>query len=900
MKFYENLKKIYINYNLIMKFCMVFFIKLCNVRVNYINLIEKNFVYINFYLLNYYILNSFQFSKCQQILYKNCLNLIFYKEYFLNNIIKFIIFMLFTKNYKFKFNFNNSIFIGYKFNLKNLYSRKLFKLLKVKKNPKIFNLYLDFMQKGVQKNKKVELKKNSFYFNSLVYKNMYLNSFILKNKGIYMLNYEFIKLFKFKLLFFKFFLTKYMNLKSYINIKFLSNIYKSKILNSCLIKKYKKKNNIFIFKSKYKKLLTFIYYVINLKNTILYNGFYLKNNDYILLQYLNAFNKSLQKKIVLFARGRNLMYSFDKNLGCILPYKFTKYSVIKMSYFYIKKFLIYFTNIIKKKKIFKIIQKTEFKNVRFSTKFYIKKPSNKLIVSGRKKYGCNIYNNIFMVFTKIFKVSSLKNFEVVNRILKKLFIRASIRSSGHFLNRKVALRQDCYVLLNFSELKSRVNLFFFDTFNSLCRKKNKSFRLKKMHDLIAIEFLQLSSKKLKKIKATQFFKLYIELNNFMFKEFKFRGFFEFFRNRIFNGIQLKKKKGIVRFKKVFTKNLKKLKCLQIYKNKLRSLFFFKNLLKKKNLKLIKVIKQSKYDCQLLVKFSKYKKFLKITSPLLVLDKLESWVKFSYKYKYMEYLLTIFAKKKKFNSRQYQIIGKFKKYPKKFRTKDNLFRKFKKIKKVRKFFKFKFLVEKFLYKYDKNYFCKLNETYMKFLEKDILLKKNFFNKIFYKLFVFNNIKVNIKYNNYFSNLLNQDSGIFFNKYVVYKKFKVNYFFFSIFYKFKNLKKNIIKNKFNLNYIKKFFFKYNLLFLFKKLNNKFLNKIFYLKRNILSILSFMPYLKYILRIKKNKFYKKIENNKIERKKKNLFFYFNLKIFELESLKRFILYYYFIIKFLILLNI
>lgn len=543
------------------------------------------------------------------------------------------------------------------------------------------------------------------------FKKLHLSSLILfENKLFDNLNIELIKFFKFNILFYKFFKNfKLISSKiKYLKRKNLINFEKSKNSTSRLLKNYKKflkRRFLRFFENKYKKLTKTLVYIDNIKNKLLYKGNFLKNSDYFLLQYQNTLKKKEKYKIILKSIGRFLTYRFDRKLQCILPIKYSKYLYIKSPYLK-GQFLNKFTKVFRKKKILRLTRQSEFDQIKKSANFYIKNPVNKLIISGRKKYGLNVYNRIFLVFTKLFKAHTIEHYEVVNRILKKLFIRATVRSSGnHSKSRKVTLRQNCYFLTGFSELKTRVNLFFLDTFNSLCRKKDKSSRSKKMHDIIALEFLNLSYKKLKKIKTTQFFKMYIELNKFMFKEFRFRGLFDFYRNRILEGIQPKKRRIYTKNKH---RNYEKILELKKFKKKKKIINLLKKNLKHKGLKLI--IKPVNLKKNLFLKLlSKYFKSRFIPKKELkkliraVRNLCERYRKIS---KILKNILKIYTKfKNKFFFRKY-----FKKN-----------KKFKKLKKLRKFQKYKYYYR---------------TRYKKFSNKNI--KKNkiskttreFFNYIYY--------------------------------------------------------------------------------------------------------------------------------------------------------------------------
>jgi hypothetical protein len=429
---------------------------------------------------------------------------------------------------------------------------------------------------------KRKIKFSSFYFKSDKKKllNVHLNNFLIKMDLFSYLNSEFIKFFKFKVLFFNFFKIDkvFASNRKYVKALNFTNLKGGECSTSILLKKYKRvTSRLKFFINKYRRMSKIVVYRNNSYINLLTKGYYFSNSDSFLFQNHNNFNLVIYKKLFLYSTGRFLTYRFDRLLGCVVPVKYTKYTVLdkpRNASNFFKRFtkrLLTFT--------FKVnfFRRTEFNNVVSSDNFYIKNPANKLIISGKKKYGLNVYNNIFLVYNKIFKSHTVNQFEVANRVFRKLFIRGTVRSSGRIKDRKSSLKQDCHVLMRFSELKSRVNLFFLDTFNSICRKKDKNFRFKKMKDLIALEFLNLSFRKRSRIKKTQFYKLYLEINSFMFREFNFRGLFKFFRNRIFYGIQPRKRRFYYRNKRKFftfrarrsLKAVRKKKLFKIYKSFLK-------------------------------------------------------------------------------------------------------------------------------------------------------------------------------------------------------------------------------------------------------------------------------------------------------------------------------------------
>ena len=436
-------------------------------------------------------------------------------------------------------------------------------------------------------NKKKEFFKSKFKFRDLnkkflvlEFKDFYFtkffkfskkihSSFLLNQRRKYSLSKKFInfsftmlRLFKLKIIFSIFFRIRSLFNK---NLKFISflglrRLYKSSIANKFFFKRSLKfLHKIKYFNGKYYNKVKFITTLTTLSSRLLKLGTIFKYNYYFISKISNKF--SIKKKMYILSTGRCLIFRFSKKLQIPIPFKYTKYKKLKSNFIKAKFnhiFNLRFLRNLKKLYKNKLILKSEYiKNFK-STNYFIKKPIQKLIISGKKKLGFNIYNNIFLSLNKLFKKSSLKHIEIINNIYKKLFIRATVKNIER--NRSsLGVRQSCSLLMGYEELKSRVNLFFFDYMNSLCRKKTKNVRIMRVKDLVFSDFFKFSMRNNSIKQSSHLATVFSEIYTFMFTELNFRGGFRPFRARILEITKARKKfkRNTIKIKNYFKMKYKK-------------------------------------------------------------------------------------------------------------------------------------------------------------------------------------------------------------------------------------------------------------------------------------------------------------------------------------------------------
>ena len=436
-------------------------------------------------------------------------------------------------------------------------------------------------------NKKKKIFKSKFKFRNLnkkflvlEFKDFYFTKFFKFSKKIHsssrlnqrkkynlykkFVNFSFtmLRLFKLKIIFSIFFRIRSQYNK---NLKFISflglrRLYNSNIANKFFFKRSCKfLHKIKYFNGKYFNKVKFTTTLTTLSSRLLKSGIIFKNNYYFISKMCDKF--SISRKMYILSTGRCLIFRFSKKLQIPIPFKYTKYKKLKSNFIKAKFNHIFNLKFLRDiKKLYKnnLILKSEYiKNFK-STNYFIKKPIQKLIISGKKKLGFNIYNNLFLSLNKLFKKSTLKHIEIINNIYKKLFIRATVKNIER--NRSsLGVRQSCSLLMGYEELKSRVNLFFFDYMNSLCKKKTKTVRVVKVKDLVFLDFFKFSMRNNLIKQTSHLATVFSEIYTFMFTELNFRGGFRPFRARILEITKAKKrfKRNTIKIRNYFKMKYKK-------------------------------------------------------------------------------------------------------------------------------------------------------------------------------------------------------------------------------------------------------------------------------------------------------------------------------------------------------
>lgn len=403
-----------------------------------------------------------------------------------------------------------------------------------------------------------------FKFSKKIHSSFSLNRNKKPNLSEKFINFSFtmLRLFKLKIIFSIFFRIRRQYNK---NLKFISflglrRLYNSNIANKFFFKRSCKfLHKIKYFNGKYFNKVKFIVTLTTLSSRLLKSGIIFKNNHYFISKISDKF--SINKKMYILSTGRCLIFRFSRKLQIPIPFKYTKYKKLKSNAIEAKFnriFNLRFLRDLKKLYKNKLILKSEYTKNFKSTNYFIKKPIQKLIISGKKKLGFNIYNNLFLSLSKLFKKSSLKHIEIINNIYKKLFIRATVKNIER--NRSsLGVRQSCSLLMGYEELKSRVNLFFFDYMNSLCKKKTKIVRIVKVKDLVFLDFFKFSMRNNLIKQSSHLATVFSEIYTFMFTELNFRGGFRPFRARVLEIVKAKKKfkRNTIKIKNYFKMKYKK-------------------------------------------------------------------------------------------------------------------------------------------------------------------------------------------------------------------------------------------------------------------------------------------------------------------------------------------------------
>lgn len=412
-------------------------------------------------------------------------------------------------------------------------------------------------------------------------------------------SFTMLRIFKLKVIFSIFFRIRYQFSK---NLKFISflglrRFYSSiNAINFFFKRSLKFGRKLKYFTGKYFNKVKYVKTISNLSSRLLQSGVLLKGMSYFISKIIDKF--SIGKKLYILTTGRCIIFRFSKKLNIPIPFKYTKYKKLNINFIKYK-FNLNFNLIFLKKlnKLYKnnLILKSEYRKKIKSTNYFIRNPIQKLIVSGRKKLGFNIFNNLFLVLSKLFKKPILNHIEIVNNVYRKLFIRATVKNierNKSFLG----VRQSASILMGYEELKSRVNLFFFDYMNSLSRKKTKRVRIRKVKDLIFSDFFNISLIKNSKKQKSHLSTVFTDIYNFMFKELTFRGTKIIpYRSRIIKILKTKKKHKFNRLKRIkillkfkLKKKIKKIRKKQSkFKRKkyTRLKFKMKKIFKRKLLKL---------------------------------------------------------------------------------------------------------------------------------------------------------------------------------------------------------------------------------------------------------------------------------------------------------------------------
>jgi hypothetical protein len=284
-------------------------------------------------------------------------------------------------------------------------------------------------------------------------------------------------------------------LRSFYNLYpnlILSFIPKPKVIEKPIINKKKKTYKGFL--KRYTKKFFFLFLRRSKMSRKLKRNHFYKKIDFLILKKLETF---FYRKEIFFFKGIKLFRNFHKTLQ--------QSKILRKTI----------------KKIVKCCNVNKFNLIKTPINVYVTTPQQRIISCGKKKKAVNIFGNLFHVFSKVFKLNSLKQTIILNNVYKRLIIRTAIKNT----ETKKGFKQVCTYLTEYSEIKCRINLFFFDLYNSICRKKNKKSRLKKVKDIISSNFLTfaLKEKKKKQINSSSFFKVFLEINKLLLKEIKFRG-----------------------------------------------------------------------------------------------------------------------------------------------------------------------------------------------------------------------------------------------------------------------------------------------------------------------------------------------------------------------------------------
>lgn len=429
--------------------------------------------------------------------------------------------------------------------------RQVFKNMKAIKPAKQFKCEILNKRKAEYKKVKKNKKGTVTLSPDLEFKDFYFKKFLLFGKHVHsslffyrkrnnktfskFKNFTLIMLrfFKFKVMYSIFFRLQNHFPKNYKFISFLGLRRVSLALKagqSFVRDNSRFSRKMFYFVRKYKSMVRFSFNISTESSKCLNFGkVYTQSSDYFIARLSDRLN--IKKKLYLVATGRRFFYRFSKSLSIPVLFKFTKYKLLNSLIAHSKRLNDYNKCLRHyKRKVSVIIKKSEYIKKRLSNNYFVKKPIQKLIISGKKKLGYNIFNNLFLSMSKVYKGSMLKQVEMVNLIFKRLFIRATVKNIERN-NSALGVKQRCSLLMGYEELKSRVNLFFFDYTRSLCKKKTKLFRVRKLKDLIFSDFFNYSLRNKFKKSSTHLAKVFFDITEFMMKELNFRGIFKVYRYR---------------------------------------------------------------------------------------------------------------------------------------------------------------------------------------------------------------------------------------------------------------------------------------------------------------------------------------------------------------------------------